>query len=128
MHLSFWPWVAITLGIAGLAIVALRAAQWRTLRFALRYGGDLSEPLNALHLNGVVGADDGRKVTAVHRAELVAEIARRQEALHTYVRIGLTLLVILAALFVVLSRSYGDAEQKWAFGAIGTVLGYWLKQ
>lgn len=40
-----------------------------------------------------------------------------------------TLLVLLAALYIILSNSdYGEAQQKWAFGAVGTVLGYWFKR
>ena len=36
----------------------------------------------------------------------------------------ISLVVLCAALYVVLSRAYGDSEQKWAYGAIGTVVGY----
>ena len=36
--------------------------------------------------------------------------------------------VLAAALFVILSGRYGDAEAKWAFGVVGTILGYWLKK
>jgi len=36
--------------------------------------------------------------------------------------------VLGAALYVVLSGSYAEAAQKWAFGAIGTILGYWLNR
>ena len=43
-------------------------------------------------------------------------------------RIVTSLAVLVSALYVILSHSYGDAEQKWAFGAIGTLLGYWLKR
>lgn len=37
-------------------------------------------------------------------------------------------IVLLSALYVILSRGYGDAEQKWAYGVIGTVVGHWLKK
>lgn len=123
MFLSFWPWVVIALGLAALIVLAVRSARLRTLLLVVKFGGDLSVPLHALNLNV-----DSSKLNAPQRAALVADIARRQEVLHTYVRIGISLLIILSALFVVLSQSYGDAEQKWAFGSIGTVLGYWLKK
>jgi hypothetical protein len=37
-----------------------------------------------------------------------------------------TIAVLASALFVVLSGRYPGDVQKWAFGAIGTVFGYWL--
>ena len=37
--------------------------------------------------------------------------------------------VLCSALYVVLSKdAYPDAHQKWAFGAVGTILGYWFKR
>ena len=32
-----------------------------------------------------------------------------------------------ASLYVVLSKKYDEATQKWAFGTIGLILGFWLK-
>jgi len=41
----------------------------------------------------------------------------------------LSLLVTGAALAVVLLPGYyGEAQQKWAFGVIGLILGYWFKK
>jgi hypothetical protein len=37
-----------------------------------------------------------------------------------------TLLVLLSSLYVILAKKYTDADKKWAYGAIGTILGYWL--
>lgn len=34
--------------------------------------------------------------------------------------------VLCSAMYVILSKAYGDAEQKWAFGVVGTIIGYWL--
>jgi hypothetical protein len=36
--------------------------------------------------------------------------------------------ILLAALFVILSKHYDDAAQKWAFGIVGTVLGLVLRR
>jgi len=38
-----------------------------------------------------------------------------------------TVAVLATALYVVLSSKYPDDYKKWAFGTIGTVLGYWLR-
>jgi hypothetical protein len=35
--------------------------------------------------------------------------------------------VLLAALYVLLSRGYKDGTEKWAFAMIGTILTWWLK-
>ena len=41
-------------------------------------------------------------------------------------QIILSLVITAAGLFVILSQTYSDDAQKWAFGAVGTILGYWL--
>ena len=50
-----------------------------------------------------------------------------QRSVELGVRIVLSLVVLAAALFVILSKRYDGDQQQWAFGAIGTILGYWLK-
>jgi hypothetical protein len=37
-----------------------------------------------------------------------------------------TLPVLLCALYVIIAPSYRDADKKWAYGAVGTLLGFWL--
>lgn len=37
--------------------------------------------------------------------------------------VTVSLLVLLSALFVILSGQYKESEQKWAFGVVGTLLG-----
>ena len=50
---------------------------------------------------------------------------------HRRIKLLMQVLVSLAvlggALFIVLSNQYPDSYTKWAFGAIGLVIGYWLK-
>lgn len=38
----------------------------------------------------------------------------------------LSAVLVLAALFIVLSKRYPEASEKWAFATIGTIIGYWL--
>lgn len=38
-----------------------------------------------------------------------------------------TLVVLIAALWVILSNKYDDGTEKWAFASIGSVLTFWLK-
>jgi hypothetical protein len=39
---------------------------------------------------------------------------------------AVTLPVLGCALYVIVSPTYGDADKKWAYGAVGTLLGFWL--
>jgi hypothetical protein len=40
--------------------------------------------------------------------------------------VAVTIPVLGCALYVIVSRRYKDADKKWAYGAVGTLLGYWL--
>jgi hypothetical protein len=42
-------------------------------------------------------------------------------------QIVVTLLVLLAGLYVILEPSYASDDKKWGYGIVGTVVGYWLK-
>jgi hypothetical protein len=42
-------------------------------------------------------------------------------------RIGVSVIVLLAALYIILGNTLPDAHLKWAFGVVGVILGYWLK-
>jgi hypothetical protein len=38
----------------------------------------------------------------------------------------ITLLFLLVSFWIILSNQYDDDVQKWAFGAMGSILGFWL--
>ena len=38
-----------------------------------------------------------------------------------------SLLVLGSALFVILSNRYDSGSQKWAYGVVGSIIGFWLK-
>ena len=38
----------------------------------------------------------------------------------------ISVVVLGSALYVILSKKYPDATQKWAFGAVGMIVGFWL--
>lgn len=38
-----------------------------------------------------------------------------------------SLAVLGSALYIILSRAFPESAEKWAFGAVGTVLGFWLR-
>jgi hypothetical protein len=43
------------------------------------------------------------------------------------VQVAITLIFVAASLFVILSKWYAPAERHWAYGALGTILGFWLR-
>jgi hypothetical protein len=46
---------------------------------------------------------------------------------HQFMPIAVTLLILLSALWVILSNNaYDEGTKRWAFGAVGLVAGYWL--
>lgn len=59
--------------------------------------------------------------------DLKASASEDTENSTLWMRIIVTLTVLLCALYIILSKHYEADQQKWAFGVIGTVLGYWLK-
>ncbi len=50
-----------------------------------------------------------------------------QDRTTTFVKIGISAIVLVVALFVVLSQKFPDDYNKWAFGMVGLVVGYWLR-
>ncbi len=44
------------------------------------------------------------------------------------VQIIISVLLLLASLFVVLSSKYAPKDKHWAYGTIGTLVGFWLHQ
>lgn len=42
-------------------------------------------------------------------------------------KVTVSLAVLAITLFVVISKGYSPTEKNWAFGMLGTILGWWLK-
>ena len=38
----------------------------------------------------------------------------------------ISIVLVAASLYIILSRSYDDGTYKWAFGMTGFISGYWL--
>jgi len=51
----------------------------------------------------------------------------RADLVNLIIRASISSIVLAVALFVVVLDGYPDATIKWAYGAIGLVLGYWLR-
>jgi len=47
--------------------------------------------------------------------------------LKQYMQVIISGVLVLAALYVILSNRYSDSEKNWAYATIGTILGFWIK-
>lgn len=56
-----------------------------------------------------------------------AQSGRLRRTLRTIMPIVVSILVVAAGLYVILAGGYEDSSQQWAYGAVGAVLGYWLR-
>jgi hypothetical protein len=67
---------------------------------------------------------------AFERERLLAKelFDRRTQRIRLVAALTISAAVLLAALFVLLSGRSAVESQKWAVGAVGTIIGYWLKQ
>lgn len=55
-----------------------------------------------------------------------ADVANSDQVV-IWMRIVVSLLILGSALYVILSARYDDSVAKWAMGAVGLVVGFWLK-
>jgi len=61
------------------------------------------------------------------RADRSTEVGRAARAdTRTIMQVVISVVVLAAALYVILSDAYEADTQKWAYGIVGTVVGYWL--
>ena len=56
-----------------------------------------------------------------------AAAVRGEGAMRLVMQIAISTVILAAGLWVILSGHYGADAERWASGAIGTVMGYWLK-
>lgn len=49
------------------------------------------------------------------------------DGISLYVRICITGLILIFAMIIVISDKFDKESKKWAYGVIGTILGFWLR-
>jgi hypothetical protein len=42
------------------------------------------------------------------------------------VQVIISLIVLCSALWVIISKRYASADRHWAFGLVGTIVGFWI--
>jgi hypothetical protein len=50
-----------------------------------------------------------------------------ENVLDVIARAILSITLLIAALFVILTNRYSPQDKHWAYGTIGTLIGFWLK-
>ena len=98
MHLL--PWVIVGFGLLTTIVLSQKRYAWA--------------PSNTEASKLGYGRQRDSEAMSVKRREHIASIIA-------------AFLVLVSALFIILSGHYGEAEQKWAFGAVGTIIGLILK-
>jgi hypothetical protein len=53
--------------------------------------------------------------------------AARSGGARTAMQVLISLILLAGALYTILSGSYDGDHEKWAYGAMGTIVGFWLK-
>ena len=79
-------------------------------------------------LNKLVIEIEGLPIKGGEDADIA--VARRfsESRLQMWMGILVTVGVGASALYIIISNHYGQDSLKWAYGAVGTVIGYWLKK
>ena len=77
---------------------------------------------NLLLVRSAPSAKDATEIVASSRKPSLGEAVR------TSMMVVISVVVLGSSLYVILSGNYNDdGTQKWAFGATGTIMGFWLK-
>jgi len=50
-----------------------------------------------------------------------------EKIVQSFMRVLISLLVVSLSFYIILSGRFDADNQKWAFGSVGTVIGFWLK-
>lgn len=130
---TWWPWIVQAAGILVLAYFALRQ---RARAGAPASGAAERTPPpesgDPFASGGYSSAPAGvSPAPAARQPEAPAGRARAAPKFdwQPLMSVLVTVAILASALYVILSnQTFPDAHQKWAFGAIGTIVGYWLKK
>jgi hypothetical protein len=82
------------------------------------------------------GGVDANQINPGPGAAEARSAARKNDPCHRifvhrtreWVQIIISVVLLIASLFVVLSPKYGPKDKHWAYGTIGTLVGFWLRQ
>jgi hypothetical protein len=114
MNITFL-WIAIT---AGLCLLFINRFISRDKQALLRRAYENYEKISSDTLRIKTNQLKTKKPSFAHRIRPIVSLS---------MPVLISLIVLGCALWIILSSGYPDAHQKWAFGVVGTIVGYWLK-
>ena len=91
-------------------------------------GSALGKILGDARVMGVLSLTDQHQLKHLHSHAQLSAQKDDTDKVQMRMALGVTLVIGAAALFVILSKLYDADSLKWAFGALGTIIGYWLKK
>jgi hypothetical protein len=78
----------------------------------------------------IIVGDGSRPIKQSQKKRVRSETLEHRQRTETIKLVGsivVSSVVLTTALFIILAK-YPDADKRWAFGAVGTILGYWIKK
>lgn len=93
-------------------------------------GHQTGNPVVYQHSNGSVGRGLSTAASIMSSFPQPVCMLGSAEAVSTtsVFTIIVSLIALLSALYVILSRKYPPKVEQWAYGTIGMILGFWLRR
>jgi hypothetical protein len=70
----------------------------------------------------------GRVLGAPGGAEYKSRRPSRSDTIKLVMQVIISLVLLAGSLYTILSGSYDADHEKWGYGALGTIVGFWLKR
>lgn len=64
-------------------------------------------------------------IVALFFIKFVPALSKRADY-KVVIQILVTVVILAAGLYIILSKNYPEDTTKWAFGVVGVAIGYWL--
>ena len=134
---AMWPWLTMGVGIALLIVYRFISVKPRTPKLPSKDSGTDAASLGLFErLRAAVAAEPGHETPSTRKPggsippfnalPTPPGINKLVSQLPVVMPVAIHLLVLLSALYVILHPTVYIEAQKWAFGAVGTVIGSWL--
>jgi hypothetical protein len=95
---------------------------------AIKLVDDLTKNNNMAYptINGIPDTHHSPLAFPGHHSSSLPDQTGTSSAI-TGTRIGITIAVLSACLFIILAKRYAPKDKHWAYATAGTIVGYWLK-
>lgn len=129
---TIWPWIVIGVGVVTLFVYRWWTTARRNVGFWGAHTHDSMPDEGGHHARGIFGSNYKSNHYDASGAKFgesgPRKEARFSQSTRQLMPVIISFVVLLSALYIILStNTYADGQQKWAFGAAGSIMGYWLK-